>query len=187
MLGKTFTQARCIALRRGLGQRTSSSRCSPSLVRKEVLSLQADPRSPEHGQYGFLQDLVRRVAYETLSRRDRKARHLAAADQIASRRSRARRWPRWSPPTYLAAYEAAPDADDAAEIRSARPRGARPAPASGRALARRAGRGAALLRAGGRRCPTMTASEPSCSTAPGGWPCGREPLAEARALLETRA
>ena len=51
-------------------------------MRKEVLSLQADPRSPEHGQYGFLQDLLRRVAYETLSRRDRKLRHLAAADQI---------------------------------------------------------------------------------------------------------
>ena len=36
-------------------------------MRKEVLSLQSDPRSPEHGQYGFLQDLVRHVAYETLS------------------------------------------------------------------------------------------------------------------------
>ena len=33
------------------------------LVRKEVFSIQSDPRSPEHGQYGFLQDLVRRVAY----------------------------------------------------------------------------------------------------------------------------
>jgi tetratricopeptide (TPR) repeat protein len=53
-----------------------------SLVRKEVLSLQADPRSPERGQYGFLQDLVRRVAYETLPRRERKARHLAAADYL---------------------------------------------------------------------------------------------------------
>jgi tetratricopeptide (TPR) repeat protein len=49
------------------------------LVRKEVLSVQADPRSPERGQYGFLQDLVKRVAYETLSKRDRKERHLAVA------------------------------------------------------------------------------------------------------------
>ena len=48
------------------------------LVRKEVLSLQADPRPPERGQYGFLQELLRQVAYDTLSRRDRKARHLAA-------------------------------------------------------------------------------------------------------------
>ncbi len=48
-----------------------------SLVRKEVLALDADPRSPERGQYGFLQALVQRVAYETLSRHDRKAKHLA--------------------------------------------------------------------------------------------------------------
>jgi tetratricopeptide (TPR) repeat protein len=49
-----------------------------------VLSLQADPRSPEQGQYGFLQDLVRRVAYETLSKRERAGRHLAAADHVAA-------------------------------------------------------------------------------------------------------
>ena len=36
-------------------------------MRKEVLGLQSDPRSPEHGQYGFLQDLLRQVAYDTLS------------------------------------------------------------------------------------------------------------------------
>jgi class 3 adenylate cyclase len=48
------------------------------LVRKEVLSLQADPRQPERGQYTFLQELLRQVAYETLSKRDRRARHLAA-------------------------------------------------------------------------------------------------------------
>ena len=51
-----------------------------SLVRKEVFFLELDPRSAERGQYGFLQDLVRRVAYETLARRDRKARHLAAGE-----------------------------------------------------------------------------------------------------------
>ena len=43
------------------------------LVRKEVLRSRSDPRSPERGQYGFLQDLLRQVAYETLSRRERKA------------------------------------------------------------------------------------------------------------------
>ena len=41
------------------------------LVRKEVLSLQADPLSPERGQYGFLQDLMRRVAYDMLSKHER--------------------------------------------------------------------------------------------------------------------
>jgi predicted ATPase len=54
-----------------------------ALVRKELLYLDTDPRSPERGQYGFLQALVQRVAYETLSRRDRKAKHLAAARYLA--------------------------------------------------------------------------------------------------------
>ena len=49
-----------------------------ALVRKEVLGLQSDPRSPEHGQYGFLQDLLRQVAYETLPKQERRAKHLAA-------------------------------------------------------------------------------------------------------------
>ena len=66
-----------------------------SLVRKEVLGVQADPRSPEHGQYGFLQDLVRHVAYETLSKRERRARHLAAADHLSAAFARTRtRWSR---------------------------------------------------------------------------------------------
>jgi predicted ATPase/class 3 adenylate cyclase len=55
-----------------------------ALVRKELLYLDTDPRSPERGQYGFLQALVQRVAHETLSRRDRKAKHVAAARFLAS-------------------------------------------------------------------------------------------------------
>ncbi|HUZ85146.1 MAG TPA: tetratricopeptide repeat protein, partial [Gaiellales bacterium] len=77
VLGKTFTKQALAAL-----SDTREEELAPvlaSLVRKEVLSIQADPRSPEHGQYGFLQDLVRHVAYETLSWRDRHTRHLAAA------------------------------------------------------------------------------------------------------------
>src|SRR5256885_235119 len=54
------------------------------LVRKELLGIQADPRSPEHGQYGFLQDLIRQVAYDTLSKRDRRAKHLASATVLAA-------------------------------------------------------------------------------------------------------
>jgi len=54
----------------------------PSLVRKEIFALQTDPRSPERGQYRFIQAVVRQVAYDTLSRRDRKARHLAVAAHL---------------------------------------------------------------------------------------------------------
>ena len=49
------------------------------LVRREFLSVDADPRSPERGQYGFVQGVVREVAYRTLSKRDRRAKHLASA------------------------------------------------------------------------------------------------------------
>ena len=50
-----------------------------SLVRREIFSLNADPRSPERGQYAFVHRLIREVAYGTLSKRDRRIRHLAAA------------------------------------------------------------------------------------------------------------
>ncbi len=50
-----------------------------SLVRRELLTLEADPRSPERGQYGFVQGLIREVAYGGLGRRDRRRLHLAAA------------------------------------------------------------------------------------------------------------
>ena len=85
-------------------------------MRKEVLSLQADPRSPEHGQYGFLQDLVRRVAYETLSRHDRKSRHLAAADQLSASLGE-EEVAEVVASHLLAAYEAVPGADDAEELK----------------------------------------------------------------------
>ncbi len=77
VIGKTFTRAAALALS-GLPERDLEPLLA-SLVAKEVLSIQADPRSPEQGQYGFLQDLVRTVAYETLSKQDRKAKHLHVA------------------------------------------------------------------------------------------------------------
>ncbi|MGH2418313.1 MAG: AAA family ATPase [Candidatus Limnocylindria bacterium] len=49
------------------------------LVRRELLDVESDPRSPERGQYKFVQSLIREVAYGTLARRDRRSRHLAAA------------------------------------------------------------------------------------------------------------
>jgi class 3 adenylate cyclase/predicted ATPase len=55
-----------------------------ALVRREMLTLRADPRSPERGQYAFAQEVLREVAYETLARDDRKARHLAAARYFES-------------------------------------------------------------------------------------------------------
>ena len=50
-----------------------------SLIRKELLAIETDPFSPERGQLGFLQAMVQRITYETIARRDRRRRHLAAA------------------------------------------------------------------------------------------------------------
>ncbi len=115
VLGKTFTNDALAAL---AGSETAIEPLLTSLVRKEVLGVQADPRSPEHGQYGFLQDLVRHVAYETLSKRERRSRHLAAAEHLSRAFSADEdEVVEVIASHYLAAHEAAPDAEDAAEIK----------------------------------------------------------------------
>ncbi len=80
VVGKTFARSTLAAV--ASIPEVEVDRVLTALVRKEILSLQADPRSPERGQYGFLQDLLRQVAYETMPRGERKARHLAAAAQL---------------------------------------------------------------------------------------------------------
>jgi class 3 adenylate cyclase/tetratricopeptide (TPR) repeat protein len=135
VLGKTFTKEALAALS-GLDE-GQLERLLASLVRKEVLGVQADPRSPEHGQYGFLQDLVRRVAYETLARRERKSRHLAAAAHLEESFGQAEQEVvEVVASHYLAAYEVQPDADDAETIK-----------ASARELLTRAGERAGSLAA----------------------------------------
>jgi class 3 adenylate cyclase/predicted ATPase len=116
ILGKTFTRAGVAAL----SQRTEEEveLLLASLVRKELLNLQMDPRSPERGQYGFLQSLVQKVAHDTLAKRDRRARHLTAADFIERT---------WSGDEdeiveviaahLLDAYRLAPEAEDADHVR----------------------------------------------------------------------
>ena len=117
VLGKTFTKAALIAV-----SGRSDAEVEPlltGLMRKEILSLQADPRSPERGQYAFLQDLLRQVAYDTLPRRERKSRHLAAAAHLE------REWLAADQQEvveivashYLAALALDPEADDAAELK----------------------------------------------------------------------
>jgi len=90
-----------------------------SLVRKEVLFLESDRRSAERGQHGFLQDLVRHVAYETLARRDRKARHLAAADFFETFWSgREQEVVEVVASHYLIAFDLDPAADDAPALKA---------------------------------------------------------------------
>jgi class 3 adenylate cyclase/tetratricopeptide (TPR) repeat protein len=116
VLGKTFTKHALAAL---AGLETAALEpLLASLVRKEVLAVQADPRSPEHGQYGFLQDLVRHVAYETLSKRERRGKHVAAASHLAASFADDEEIVEVLASHYLAAYREAPDAEDADEIKS---------------------------------------------------------------------
>jgi class 3 adenylate cyclase/tetratricopeptide (TPR) repeat protein len=117
VLGKTFTR-RGVAAVSGLPE-DGLDPLLAGLLGKEILSVQADPRSPERGQYSFLQDIVKRVAYETISKRERKVKHLAAADFLASV---------WAAEEdeiaevlaahYLDAYHAAPEEPDAPVLRS---------------------------------------------------------------------
>jgi class 3 adenylate cyclase/tetratricopeptide (TPR) repeat protein len=117
VLGKSFTKAGVAALS-GLPEAELEPLLT-ALVRKEVLSVQADPRSPERGQYSFLQDLLKRVAYETLARSERRARHLAAAGHLVQAFGAGEQEiVEVVAAHYLDAYRAAPDADDAPEIKA---------------------------------------------------------------------
>ncbi len=77
VLGKTFTLEAIAAI--AGAEPTGLEAPLRSLVRRELLLVDADPRSPERGQYGFVQSLIRAVAYSTLARRERRRLHLAAA------------------------------------------------------------------------------------------------------------
>jgi tetratricopeptide (TPR) repeat protein len=77
VLGQTFDH-RSLAHINGRDEDVVEARLR-ALVKRELLELSVDPRSPERGQYGFVQSVIREVAYDTLSRRDRRSRHLAAA------------------------------------------------------------------------------------------------------------
>jgi class 3 adenylate cyclase len=85
-----------------------------TLVRKEVLDQDVDPRSPERGQYRFVQSVIQEVAYSTLSKAGRRTKHLACAhwyeglgeDELASVVA----------DHYLEAYRSDPSATDAEAI-----------------------------------------------------------------------
>jgi predicted ATPase len=77
VLGTTFS-ADALAAVSGQGQAAVRAGLA-ELVRREVLSVSADPLSPERGSYRFTHQMLRQVAYDTMSRRDRKARHLSVA------------------------------------------------------------------------------------------------------------
>jgi len=80
VLGATFTREGLLAVDSDPGELDA---LLESLQRKEILSIQQDRFAADRGQYRFVQSVVRQVAYGTQSRRDRKARHLAAAAHLS--------------------------------------------------------------------------------------------------------
>ena len=117
VLGKTLSAAALAAIV-GLDEATLAPLLE-GLVRKELLAVVRDAASPDREQYAFLQSIVQRVVYDTVSRKDRKARHLAVAryfegslggeeddvvEVVAAH--------------YVEAYESAPGDPDAPEIRA---------------------------------------------------------------------
>ena len=116
VLGTTFPAGALAAV---CGRDEAAVRAAlAELVRREVFTVSADPLSPEKGSYGFAQAMLRQVAYGTLSRRDRKDRHLTVAaylraafagegEEVADIIAR----------HYLDALAAVPEDGDASQIR----------------------------------------------------------------------
>ncbi|MGH7721704.1 MAG: ATP-binding protein [Candidatus Dormibacteria bacterium] len=115
VLGKSFTAHALRAVTEVTGDAVDAA--LHALVDKDLLSIQADPRSPERGQYVFVQDLVRSVAYGTLARRDRKLRHLAAATYLESGWKEEDEVTEVVASHLVEAHATDPDAADAGEIR----------------------------------------------------------------------
>jgi class 3 adenylate cyclase/tetratricopeptide (TPR) repeat protein len=112
VLGQSFTPAGLSAVS-GLDEATLLTQLR-DLVRADLLTEERDERSPERGQFAFVQALIREVAYSTLALRDRRSRHLAAArffeslgdDELAGALAA----------HYLAAFRATTDAEEAAPL-----------------------------------------------------------------------
>jgi class 3 adenylate cyclase len=118
VLGQAFTPAAAAAVSDRAEDEVG--RLLSALVAKQILKLDDDPRSPERGQYVFLQALLRTVAYGTLSRQARKLRHVAAARHLEQT------WPGEQRDIaevlashYLEATRADPSADDVLQLRAA--------------------------------------------------------------------
>jgi predicted ATPase/class 3 adenylate cyclase len=117
VLGTAFPAEALVAVS---GQDEAAVRAAlAELVRREVLSVSADPLSPERGSYQFTQDMLRQVAYDTLSRRDRKTRHLKVAAHLrAAFAGDGEEVTEVIARHYLDALDAVPDDGDAGQIRA---------------------------------------------------------------------
>ncbi|MDR7361173.1 adenylate/guanylate cyclase domain-containing protein [Nocardioides marmoribigeumensis] len=85
VLGLSFTPDAVVALCSDAGlERATTEAALTALVRSQVLARETSRLSSEQGNFRFVQAIVRQVAYDTLSRRDRKRLHLAAVAHLES-------------------------------------------------------------------------------------------------------
>ncbi len=117
VFGNSFTPAGVAAL--GNHSEDEVRGILQELVGKQIVAFNDDRLSSERGQFYFLQGLLRSTAYGTLSRRDRKSRHLAVARHLQEA------WGDDAPELaevlaahFLDAANAEPDAGDAPQIRA---------------------------------------------------------------------
>jgi hypothetical protein len=80
VLGSAFPQAAVSAVTDASGGELDG--LLGSLLRKEILSVRGDRLSPERGRYAFTQPLLRQVAYDTMSHRDRGRLHRRVAEHL---------------------------------------------------------------------------------------------------------
>jgi tetratricopeptide (TPR) repeat protein len=132
VLGNTFTREAITALASDLPNLDDTL---AALVRAEVLGLVTSRLSAEYGQYRFVQDVVRQVAYNTQSKRDRKTRHLAVAEYFDTLPDPAGDFAPVLAQHYLDAIESSGAGDaDLAELRESAIRSLRGAASRARAL-----------------------------------------------------
>jgi tetratricopeptide (TPR) repeat protein len=80
VLGTSFTHDGLAAMA-GLDGTDLTELLDP-LVHRELLEIESDPRSPERGEYRFVQSMIREVAYGRLTRDERRVRHIRAAELL---------------------------------------------------------------------------------------------------------
>jgi len=149
VLGKSFTRDGLMAL-----SGRAADALEPvviSLLRKEFLTLQSDRLSPERGQLAFVQDLLRRVAYDTMSKGERKARHLAAAAHLQAEPAGDDELAGVVASHYLDAYRSAERDPDAADLKE-----------RARSMLVRAGERAASLAAGSEAAAYLSRAVELC-------------------------
>ncbi len=77
IVGQSFTAEALAAV---VGEQVENVRDRlAAMVVRQLLTVEVDPRSPERGQYQFVQSVVKEVAEGSLSRVDRRTLHVAAA------------------------------------------------------------------------------------------------------------